>query len=193
MIPEETTVSEWRKELAALLVAKSYLEKDVVLTSGKRSNYYFDCKQTALHPEGAYLIGSLFVEVLRDEPIRGVAGMTLGADPLVTATSLMGRTQGFVWPAMIVRKESKGHGTNSYLEGLANFQSGDQVAVLEDVATTGGSALKACQRLTDAGFAVARVCCILDREEGAAQTLSAAGYPFSALYTRSQLFHEAGL
>lgn len=185
----------WRKQLAALLMAKSYLAKDVVLTSGKRSNYYFDCKQTALHPEGAFLIGSLFVQMLRDDPdaasIRGLAGMTLGADPLVTATSLIARTEGLSWPAMIVRKEAKGHGTASYLEGLANFQPGDRVAVLEDVATTGGSALKACQRLTDAGFVVHRVCCILDREEGAAEALSAEGLPFTALYTRSQLLHEA--
>ncbi|SDB13795.1 orotate phosphoribosyltransferase [Desulfonatronum thiosulfatophilum] len=184
-------MNDWRKKLAALLLAKSYLEKDVVLTSGKRSNYYFDCKQTALHPEGAFLIGSLFVEMLRNEQIHGVAGMTLGADPLVTATSLMGRMQGFTWPAMIVRKESKGHGTNSYLEGVANFQPGDRVAVLEDVATTGGSALRACQRLADAGYKVVRVCCILDREEGAADALSAADLPFNALFTRSQLFHEA--
>ncbi len=184
-------MNEWRKQLATLLMAKSYLEKDVVLTSGKRSNYYFDCKQTALHPEGAFLIGSLFAQMLQTEPIDGVAGMTLGADPLVTATSLVARAEGLSWPAMIVRKEAKGHGTASYLEGLANFQPGDRVAVLEDVATTGGSALKACHRLTDAGFIVHRVCCILDREEGAAEALAAADIPFTALYTRSQLLHEA--
>ncbi|WP_031385485.1 orotate phosphoribosyltransferase [Desulfonatronum thiodismutans] len=184
-------MNEWRKQLAGLLMAKSYLEKDVVLTSGKRSNYYFDCKQTALHPDGAFLIGSLFVRMLQAEPLHGVAGMTLGADPLVTATSLVARTEGLSWPAMIVRKEAKGHGTASYLEGLVNFQPGDRIAVLEDVATTGGSALKACQRLTDAGFVVHRVCCILDREEGAAEALAAADIPFTALYTRSQLLHEA--
>ncbi len=184
-------MNEWRGRLAALLMAKSYLEKDVVLTSGKRSNYYFDCKQTALHPEGAFLIGSLFVQMLQTDPIVGLAGMTLGADPLVTATSLVARAEGHSWPAMIVRKEAKGHGTASYLEGLANFQPGDRVAVLEDVATTGGSALKACRRLTDAGFVVHRVCCILDREEGATEALAADGLPFTALYTRSQLLHEA--
>lgn len=188
-------MNNWRKQLAALLMAKSYLEKDVVLTSGKRSNYYFDCKQTALHPEGAFLIGSLFVRMLCTSPafksIQGVAGMTLGADPLVTATSLIARAEGLSWPAMIVRKESKGHGTDSYLEGLANFRAGDRVAVLEDVATTGGSALKACKRLMDAGFTVACVCCILDREEGAAEALAAANLPFTALFTRSQLLHEA--
>ncbi len=182
---------EWRKELAALLLAKSYLEKDVVLTSGKRSSYYFDCKQTALHPRGAMLIGSLFVDLLREEPIQGVAGMTLGADPLVTATSLIAQAEGLHWPAMIVRKESKGHGTNSCLEGLANFTPGDRIAVLEDVATTGGSAIRACERITAGGFVVARVCCILDRQEGAREALVAAGYPFTALFTRSELLHEA--
>ncbi|WP_153307002.1 orotate phosphoribosyltransferase [Desulfonatronum thioautotrophicum] len=186
-------MNHWRKQLAALLMSKSYLEKDVVLTSGKRSNYYFDCKQTALHPDGAFFIGSLFVQMLHDTPLQGVAGMTLGADPLVTATSLIARAEGLSWPAMIVRKESKGHGTDSYLEGLANFQPGDRVAVLEDVATTGGSALKACQRLQNAGFVVAQVCCILDREEGATEALAAERLPFTALYTRSQLLHEAGV
>lgn len=182
-----------RTELAKLLLAKSYLEKEVVLTSGKRSNYYFDCKQTALHPRGALLIGQMFVDMLRGETIQGLAGMTLGADPLVTATSLIGQMQGFFWPAMIVRKEAKGHGTGSFLEGLANFAPGDRLAVLEDVATTGGSALKACRRIQDAGFAVALVCCILDREEGAAQALRAANIPFSSMFTRSQLLHEAEL
>lgn len=186
-------MNQWRKELASLLMAKSYLEKDVILTSGKRSNYYFDCKQTALHPDGAFFIGNLFVQMLRDTPLQGVAGMTLGADPLVTATSLIARAEGLSWPAMIVRKESKGHGTDSYLEGLANFQPGDRVAVLEDVATTGGSALKACQRLQSAGFVVAQVCCILDREEGATDALAAENLPFTALFTRSQLLHEAGI
>jgi orotate phosphoribosyltransferase len=181
-----------RKELARLLLAKSYLEKEVVLTSGKRSTYYFDCKQTALHPDGAVLIGKLFVELLGGRPIQGIAGMTLGADPLLTATSLRARDQGLSWPAMIVRKQAKGHGTASYLEGLANFHQGDHLAVLEDVATTGGSALAACRRLQDAGFTVDCICCILDREEGAGQAVAAAGFEFTAVYTRSQLFHEAG-
>lgn len=184
---------ELRNELAVLLMAKSYMEKDVVLTSGKRSNYYFDCRQTALHPRGAMLIGRLFLEMLRGEDIQGVAGMTMGADPLVTATSLVAHLEGISWPAMIVRKEAKGHGTGNYLEGLANFSPGNRLAVLEDVATTGGSVLKACKRIADAGFTVARVCCIMDREEGAAQALADAGYPFRALFTRSQLLHEAGL
>lgn len=186
-------MQEWRNELAALLLSKSYMEKDVVLTSGKRSNYYFDCRQTALHPKGALLIGRLFVKMLRDERIHGIAGMTLGADPLVTATSLVGQIEGGVsWPAIIVRKEPKGHGTGNYLEGVANFSPTDRVAVLEDVTTTGGSAIKASQRLQNAGFTVVRVCCVLDREEGAAEALAEAGFPFTAMFTRSKLLHEAG-
>lgn len=181
-----------RAELAKLLLAKSYLEKDVILTSGRRSNYYFDCKQTALHPRGAMLIGRLFVDMLHNDRIHGVAGMTLGADPLVTATSLMGQMEGMTWPAMIVRKQAKGHGTESFLEGLANFSPGDRIAVLEDVTTSGNSALNACRRIQDAGFIVIRVCTILDREEGAAATMAAAQMPFAAMFTRSQLLHEAG-
>lgn len=186
-------MQDWRNELAVLLLAKSYLEKDVVLASGKRSNYYFDCRQTALHPRGALLIGRLFLEMLRNEQMHGVAGMTLGADPLVTATSLVGQLEGGVsWPAIIVRKESKGHGTGNYLEGLANFAPGDRIAVLEDVTTTGGSAIKAALRLQEAGFEVVRICCILDREEGTAAAMAEAGFAFSAMFTRSQLLDEAG-
>jgi len=172
--------------LAQLLLEKSYIEGEVVLTSGKKSDYYFDCKQTALHPEGAYLLGNLFLDMLPAD-IAGVGGMTLGADPLVTAVSVVSQVRGRPLPGFIVRKNPKGHGTNQYLEGMANFAPGDRVVLLEDVVTTGGTLVKVIDRVTDAGLVVAGVYCVLDREEGGTETLAALGFGLRAIFTRRDL------
>ncbi|MFW6324854.1 MAG: orotate phosphoribosyltransferase, partial [Desulfovibrionales bacterium] len=129
-------MDEVRTRLARKLLEKSYIEGDFTLTSGKKSDYYFDCKQTALEPEGGYLIGKLFLTMLQNIPVVGVGGMTLGADPLVSAVTVLSHLEGRPLPGFIIRKNSKGHGTNQYLEGMANFHPGDRVALLEDVVTT---------------------------------------------------------
>ena len=94
-------------------------------------------------------------------------------------------------PGFIVRKESKGHGTNQYVEGLANFAKGDQVALLEDVVTTGGSILTACKRAEDVGLKIVRICSVLDRDEGGRERLAEAGYELSCLFTRQELLDLA--
>lgn len=175
-----------KQRLAKLLLEKSYIEGEVTLTSGRKSDYYFDCKQTALHPEGAYLLGNLFLEMLPPD-IRGVGGMTLGADPLVSAVSVVSYIKERPLPAFIVRKKSKGHGTNQYLEGMSNFAPGDRVALLEDVVTTGGTLATTIERVRDAGLDVAGVYCVLDREEGGAENLERLGYPLRAIFTRKEL------
>lgn len=134
--------------------------------SGRRSDYYFDCRVTALHAEGAWLIGTLFNDMLKGLDIKGVGGMTMGADPLVSATTVISHEQGRPLHGLLVRKEAKGHGTGQFVEGLGNFSAGDSVAMLEDVVTTGGSLLKACDRVRAADLSIAAVCAILDREEG---------------------------
>jgi orotate phosphoribosyltransferase len=179
-----------RQRLARLLLQKSYIPGQVTLTSGRQSDYYFDCKQTALHPEGGYLLGSLLSELLPLE-VQGVAGMTLGADPLVSAVSLVAYAQGRFLPGLIVRKKAKGHGTNQYLEGFANFSPGMRVAVLEDVVTTGGSLLTACERVRASGLKVYATYCVLDRLEGGRDRLQAGGYGLTALYTPGALL-QAG-
>ncbi len=178
---------ELKRRLARILLEKSYREGDFVLSSGRRSDYYFDCRVTALHPEGSWLIGSLFNKLLADMDIKGVGGMTLGADPLVSATTLISHEVGRPLAGLLVRKEAKGYGTGQYVEGLGNFNEGDRVAMVEDVVTTGGSLLKACTRVREAGLNIVTVATILDRQEGGREMLKSAGYDLLALFTREEL------
>lgn len=184
-------ILEHKRRLARLLKEKSYREGDFTLTSGKKSDYYFDCRVTALSAEGSWLIGTLFNHMLAGLAISGVGGMTMGADPLVSATTVVSHERGRPLCGLLVRKEAKGHGTGQLVEGLGNFARGDQVAMLEDVVTTGGSLLRACERVRACGLGIAAVCAILDREEGGRETLAAAGYNLLALYTRRELLDFA--
>jgi orotate phosphoribosyltransferase len=185
-------MTDFKKRLAELLLALSYREGDFTLTSGKKSDYYFDCKQTALHPEGGYLIGRIFVEMLKKYDVMGVGGMTLGADPLVTGVTVVSHVEGRPMPGFIIRKKSKGHGTNQYLEGLANFDRGDRVVLLEDVCTTGGTLITAAERVRDAGLEIAGVLAVLDREEGGRERLKEAGLELDAIFTRKELLAAGG-
>lgn len=185
-----------KKRLARILVEKSYKEGSFLLASGRQSDYYFDCRVTALDAEGSWLIGNLFFDVINELregglEIKGIGGMTMGADPLVSATTVISYEKGQPLPGLLVRKESKGHGTNQFVEGLANLKQGDPVVVLEDVVTTGGSLLKACQRIELSGLKIVAVCCILDREEGGKQHLAEHGYKLQSLFTRRELLEHA--
>ncbi len=180
-------MEDLKRRLARILIEKSYREGDFVLSSGRRSDYYFDCRVTALHPEGSWLIGTLFNKILANVDIKGVGGMTLGADPLVSATTVISHEVGRPLAGLLVRKEAKGHGTGQYVEGLGNFEQGDNVAMLEDVVTTGGSLLKACERVKASGLNIVTVCTILDRQEGGREILKDAGYELLALFTREEL------
>jgi orotate phosphoribosyltransferase len=176
-----------RAQLARLLMEKSYREGDCVLASGRRSDYYFDCRVTALSSEGSWLIGNLFNDLLSDIDIAGVGGMTLGADPLTTAVTVIAHERGRALHGFLVRKEAKDHGTGQYIEGMGNFAPGSRVAILEDVVTTGGSLLKAAGRAEAAGLVVVAACGVLDRGEGGADAVRAAGYDLRALFTRPEL------
>lgn len=185
-------ILEMKKRLARILYEKSYMEGDFTLSSGRKSDYYFDCRQSSLHPEGAWLIGSLFYDMLKGLDIQAVAGMTMGADPLVTATSLHAYGQGQHLPALIVRKETKAHGASRTVEGLANIKQGDRVLLLEDVVTTGGSVIKACRRVEEAGLRVESVFCILNREEpGWDEAFAEAGHELRSIFTRKELLSLA--
>lgn len=181
--------AEERQRLKELLLAKSCRTGTFTLTSGRTSDFYIDGKQTTLDAEGGWLCGRLLLELLRQapQPIGGVGGMTLGADPLVTAVAIASHLAGCPVPAFIVRKEAKGHGTGNYLEGKSNLQPGCAVALVEDVVTTGGTLLKVIERVEKEGFKVGLVATVVDREEGGAEVLAQANCPLKAVFTRSQL------
>lgn len=182
-----------RQRLQQLLLQKSYRQGTFTLTSGKTSDFYVDGKQTTLDAEGGYLCGRLLYALIQQhpQPITGVGGMTLGADPLVTAVSLVSYLERSPIPAFIVRKEAKGHGTGNYIEGKSNLQPGGLVALVEDVVTTGGTLLKVIERVENEGFKVGLVATIVDRQEGGAEILAAQGYPLKAVFTREQLIGKA--
>jgi orotate phosphoribosyltransferase len=186
------SIEAMREELLGLIREKSYEEREVTLASGKKSNFYVDGKQTSLHPRGAELIGRLFFHRLeRFGEVEAVGGMTLGADPLATATSLVSGLEGRGIPAFIVRKEPKGHGTQSWIEGTKNLSPGARVVVLEDVVTTGGSSLKAVERVEAEGYRVAGVLAVVDREEGGRSALEGRGYRFETLFTKAEIRETA--
>ncbi len=169
-----------RQQLLDLFCELAYREGDFVLTSGQRSDYYVNGKQVTLHPEGSVAIGRLLLELL-PEGCEAVAGLTLGADPMVTAVSVVGVYQGQSIAPFIIRKAAKGHGTQAYIEGLT-LEPGTNVVVLEDVVTTGKSALQAVERLRDAGYAVDRILALVDRQQGGAELYSKEGLKFESLF-----------
>ncbi len=182
----------WER-LRRLLLERSYEKRRVVLTSGRESDFYVDGKQTSLHPEGAYLIGKLLFRQLASQGprVEAVGGMTLGADPIVSAVALVSYLEGAPLPAFIIRKEPKGHGTGQWIEGKKNLPPRAPVAILEDVVTTGGTTLRAVERAEQEGLRVVRVLALVDREEGGAEAISKSGLTLEAIFLRSDLESRA--
>lgn len=178
-----------RSRLLEIILKLSFERREVTLSSGRKSNYYIDGKQTTLNPEGMLLAGKLLYRRIRSLPAKvdAVGGLTLGADPLVCAVALVSQLEGTPIPAYIVRKESKGHGTGAWIEGIRNIPAGARVAVVEDVVTSGDSSLRAIARSEEAGFTVVRVLALVDRQEGGREKLKEKGYELDAVYTRDDL------
>lgn len=170
-----------RQHLLDLLCQLAYKEGDFVLSSGQKSTYYINGKQVTLHPAGAVATARILLNMLPADT-DAVAGLTLGADPLVSAVSVISVYEGRSLPALIVRKEAKGHGTQAYIEG-ATLAPGAKVVVLEDVVTTGQSAMQAVERLRAAGYRVERILTLVDREQGGAQFYADRGLQFEAIFT----------
>jgi orotate phosphoribosyltransferase len=170
-----------RQNLLDLLCTRAYQEGNFVLSSGQKSTYYLNSKPVTLHPQGAVAVGRLLLPLLLPETVA-VAGLTLGADPMVTATSVVAAYGNQELTPLIVRKEAKGHGTRAYIEG-PTLPDQSLVAVLEDVVTTGNSALKAVQRLGQGNYQVKQVLALVDRQQGGAQLYAQAGLQFQALFT----------
>ncbi len=172
----------YREELLSLLKEKAYRKGEYTLSSGRKSEHYVNCKPVTLTGRGLTLASIMLLEHVEQESVA-VAGLTLGADPLVSGVAVVCGLDKIKLDALIVRKEAKGHGTKSYIEGPLP-EEGAQITVLEDVITTGGSAIQAVKRLRDAGYVVNRVVSIVDRQEnGEADTaMKLAGLELKTLY-----------
>ena len=152
-----------KEELLELLKKDAYKKGEFTLSSGKTSEHYVNCKPVTLSGRGLTLASLLMLMYVETDV---VAGLTLGADPLVSGVSLVSALDRRLINGLIIRKEAKGHGTQAWIEGPLP-KEGTKITVLEDVTTTGGSAIKAVEKLREAGYVVDRVVTIIDREEGA--------------------------
>ncbi|MBF2014409.1 MAG: orotate phosphoribosyltransferase [Rivularia sp. T60_A2020_040] len=170
-----------RQQLLDLFCQFAYQEGDFVLSSGARSSYYINGKEVTLHPQGALAIGRIVLNMLPLDT-QAVAGLTLGADPIVSAVSVVSALESRPIPGLIVRKEAKGHGTKAYVEG-PNLPEAAKVVVLEDVVTTGRSAMKAVTRLRDAGYTVNRVISLIDRQQGGAEYYQSVNLQFEYVFS----------
>lgn len=185
-----------RGRLLELMTERAFQHREVTLASGRKSRFYIDSKEVSLDAEGHLLIGRLlFDAAVRYEsgghPLVGVGGLTLGADPIASAVAMTSALRERPLPAFIVRKEPKGHGTGRWLEGTSRFGAGAEVVVVEDVVTTGGSALKAIERVREAGFTVGHVLALVDRLEGGRENIEAAGVSLESLFTRRDFLTDA--
>jgi orotate phosphoribosyltransferase len=181
-----------RERLLQLLLERSFRLGDFVLSSGARSAVYIDCRTTTTHAEGQALVGRLGLETLRAAGLRpdAVGGLTMGADPVAYAIAHASWLQGDPVNAFTVRKEPKAHGAGKRVEGC--FAAGDRVVVVEDVITTGGSALRAVEAVKAEGGEVLAVLALVDREEGGRQNLEQAGYPVYSVFRVGTLKLAAG-
>lgn len=172
--------------LVALLEERSVRRGRFVLASGKESDFYVDARQTTLHAEGAAIIAAMILDRLHPDVV-GVGGPVTGADPIAGAVAALSFLRGRPVHGFMVRKEPKGHGLKQWLEGRANLPNGSPVCIVEDTVTTGGSLLRAVERVQEAGLEVVQVIAVVDREEGAAERIAAAGLRLETLVTRSEL------
>jgi len=174
-----------KEELLELLKKDAYKKGEFTLSSGKTSEHYVNCKPVTLSGRGLTLAS---LSMLQHVNTPVVAGLTLGADPLVSGVALVSALDSRLVNGLIVRKEAKGHGTQAWIEGPLP-KEGTKITVLEDVITTGGSAIKAVKRLRDAGYEVNRVVSIVDRQEDAEADIAMklAGLELISLFTLKEL------
>jgi orotate phosphoribosyltransferase len=175
-----------RDRLVEIVKERSFSKgQETKLVSGRASNFYFNMKPSMLDPEGGHLIASLILEALKGSDIDLIGGLEMGAVPLAVAVAVTSQIKGWPLRAFFVRKQAKEHGARKLIEGLAPGEclAGKRVVVLEDVTTTGGSALKAIEALRAEGAVIVCAISVVDRLEGAEAAFRATGVPFTALLT----------
>ena len=183
----EQNLDEARKRLLEIILEYGFERGVFRLTSGKLGAYYIDCRKVSLHPEGASLIGTLLLNELRGLEVDAIGGLTLGADPVVTAVAISSfqETNNPI-NAFIVRKEAKQHGKNQGIEG-PDLKDNAKIAIVDDVITTGGSALQAVERVESVGGQVQCILSIVDRLEGGRETMENLGYTVKSIFTIEDL------
>ena len=174
-----------RDQLRQMLLDRSMRFGEFVLSSGATSNYYIDVRKTSLHPKGLQLISKLFWEVIQGDNVTAVGGLTLGADPLVAGLMLLSAQHGKSLEGFLVRRSTKDHGLRGQVEG--NLAGHKRVVILDDVITSGESAIVAAEAAESYKAQVVRVLAVVDRGQGAAPVFQQRGLPFSALFTIGEL------
>ena len=180
-----------KKRLLELLAEKSFMyseEPTFRLASGKMSSFYVNCKKTAYDPEGIVLIGKIVFEMAQKYSPVGIGGLTLGADPIAVSVAGESFRQAKPIKAFVVRKEAKEHGTKLPVEG--DMKAGERVVIIEDVITTGGSALIAIKAARDFGLEVAGIIALVDREEGGREAIEAESVPVESVFTKEEVFDQ---
>lgn len=177
-----------KKELIRMLCEKSFQYSETPtfkLVSGRTSRFYVNCKPTTLSPRGIYLVGHLVFEAVRDLGVRAVGGLTFGADPIAVATAFASELHGNPLHAFSIRKNRKDHGIVRWIEG--DLKAGDRVAVIDDVATTGGSTIQAVERARAEGMEVVGAVILVDRQEGGLENIRRHVPDTRAIVTRDEL------
>ncbi len=179
-----------RGRLLELLRTLAYREGEFVLASGRKSNFFIDCKQVILRAEGHVLAGRALLDALRPyEPLDAVAAVAIGACPLASAMSTLSHLDGGRLHALYIRKERKDHGTGRLVDGLGALSGPSRVAVIEDVLTTGGSLRFAVEKILEQGHSVPVAVVLVHREEGGEKALEDLGVPLVALYRKGEFVH----
>lgn len=178
-----------RERLMKIIREKSFRDGvDITLASGRKSTFYFNMKPTMMDPEGSLLLAGLTCEALEDSSADMIGGLEMGAVPIVSFAAPESFRRGKPISAFFVRKQAKGHGAQKQIEGLAEGETleGKRIVIVEDVTTTGGSALQAADLVREAGGNVIQVLTLVDRQEGASETFEEAGMPFRAIFTADE-------
>ena len=183
---EKQNLEELKQRLLALLKKEAFKKGNFVLSSGKASTYYLDGRIITLTPEGAYLVASIMLELVKGLPVTAIGGPTLGADPIVGAIAVLSHMHSIPMKTFIVRKAAKGHGMHRQIEGPA-LKAGDKVIVVDDVATSGKALLEAKEALEKIGVVIEKAIVIVDRCEGAKENLAHAGIQLDAIFSIKDL------
>jgi len=177
-----------KNRLIELIIEKAFkYSKEPVfkLVSGRMSNYYFNCKAVTLYPEGMFLIGNIIFDLIKDLDVKGIGGLTLGADPIAYAVAYTSYLKEKPIEAFVVRKTPKSHGTMQWVEG--NVIKGDNVVIVDDVITTGKSTIEAITRTKETGLEIVKVIALIDRQEGGREAVEKLGYKLDSIVTREEV------